>query len=163
MKLLYMVLVLFVALNSWGVVRHIVSEEDIGKFPVVACMHESNGHTTYVVYFRDTGRFKGLAGVDLYIVDDASGVTLFLGSLEMFDADQGLKYSRFILEENMVKETTLEIYASSQKNTTYHIPVGLLHAHFKDNIASGVQPAADHAPAIDAFLKKEFEDIYTEK
>jgi hypothetical protein len=157
MKSLYIVLVLFITLNSWGGVRRLVTEEDIGTLPFVAFIDENEDQITYRVYFYDIASFRGLAGITLMITDETASRISFYGPIDLFDhIEQGVKFSEFILRENMVCRATLEI-SVSQKTTSYQIPISLIHKHFKDNISSGLLTTGDLDPAINEVLKKKFQ------
>lgn len=158
MKPTFIILVLSIAFNSWGSYKPVMTGEDIDNLPVIVFINENDGQTTYRLHFRDTGRFKGLSGVTLLVndEDETTSKCLFFGHMAMYDhVHQGVKSVEFILQENMIRRATLDIY-TSQDRFSYRIPLSLIQQHFRKNITIG-NTMFDPDPAIDEFLKEEFD------
>jgi len=159
MKSVFIVLMLFIAINSWGAYKAVQTDEDINSLPVIAFISEDAGQITYELHFRDIGRLKGLSCVTLAIAgeDETSSQCLFFGQMAIFDnIYQGVKSIQFVLQENLVQRSRLEIFTSQKKGPSYRIPMRLIHSHFKENITLGLV-IFDGSSAIENFLKKEFE------
>lgn len=157
MKYLCIMLFFLLPFQSRALLINEIHNDNIMVFPIIAFFEKADSQVYYWVFFRDTGRWKGLSTVSLTINDqnENSSEFLFDGPLRLsVFRESGLKFAMFRLHENLTNQSALNVYPSYE-GMIYQIPISVIRQHFKGNITSG-DPESDCRSQIDDFLKKEF-------
>lgn len=150
---------------------HKIEESFLNQYPIIAYLNKEKDNTSFYLYFKDEGKFRGLNSVSINILSDANE-SIFSGSLVIDKHHEKpiLLHVGFSVNNKSIPFTTIEITARQDDRTnktwihshvfTYDIKLKDIFDIFSgDKISSKTHTLYNkyNDEKLDKFLKSKFE------